>query len=165
MTVKIPKPPEYRKSGGMSELYSEIEVHATPERIWGILSDFQKYPDWNPFIRSIQGTGRVGEKITADLRLSGATGMKIRPVLLKVVPGREMRWRGHLFVPGLFDGEHVFEIRPLGEEICLFVQHEYYSGLLLPFLETMLKTDTARGFTEMNEALRTRAEQPAGTVP
>ncbi|MGB9175150.1 MAG: SRPBCC domain-containing protein, partial [Methanoregula sp.] len=111
------------------------------------------------------GTGRVGEKITADLRPSGATGMKIRPFLLKVVPGREMRWRGHLFVPGLFDGEHVFEIRPLGEEICLFVQHEYYSGLLLPFLETMLKTDTARGFTEMNEALRTRAEQPAGTVP
>jgi hypothetical protein len=29
----------------------------------------------------------------------------------------------------------------------------------------MLKKDTARGFTEMNEALRTRAEQPAGTVP
>jgi hypothetical protein len=38
-------------------------------------------------------------------------------------------------------------------------------GLLLPFLEPVLKTDTARGFTEMNEALWMRAEQLAGTVP
>ncbi len=152
--------PEYRKSGGTAELYSEIEIHAPSERIWEILSDFQKYPDWNPFIRSIRGNLAEGERITADLRPQGAAGMTIRPVLIRVIPGRELRWRGHLFVRGLFDGEHVFEIRQLGDGTCLFVQHEYFSGLLVRLLENMLKTDTARGFAGMNEALKARAEQP-----
>ena len=165
MTPGTPHPPEYRKSGRTSELYSETEIRATPGRIWEILTDFQKYPDWNPFIRSIQGTAVEGEWIEADLRPPGTRGMKIRPVLKKVVPDRELRWVGHLFMGALFRGEHVFEIQPRDDGTCLFVQHEYFSGLLLLLLENMLKTDTARGFSEMNEALRIRAEQPAGTVP
>jgi hypothetical protein len=157
--------PELRKSRDTRELYSEIEIHASPERIWEILSDFKSYPEWNPFIRSVQGTLVVGERITADLRPAGANGTKINPVLLKVNPGRELRWIGHLFVRGLVDGEHVFEIRPLGNDLCLFIQREYFSGLLIPLIETMLKTDTTRGFADMNEALKARAEQPARAVP
>jgi hypothetical protein len=160
MTEKGQLSPEYRKSGESAELHSQIEIHAPSERIWEILSDFRNYPDWNPFIRSIRGNLAEGEWITADLRPSGATGMTIRPVLLRVIPERELRWRGHLFVRGLFDGEHVFEIRPQGDGTCLFVRHEYFSGLLVPLLENMLKTDTARGFVGMNEALKARAELP-----
>jgi hypothetical protein len=160
MTERIPDTPEYRKSGGTAELYSQIEVRATSERIWEVLSGFHDYPDWNPFIRSIRGNLAEGERITADLRPEGASGMTIRPVLIRVIPGRELRWKGHLFVQGLFDGEHVFEIRPQGDGTCLFVQHEYFSGLLVPLLENMLKTDTARGFAGMNEALKARAELP-----
>ena len=163
MTGSVQHLPEYRKSGNTGELYSEIEIHATPERIWKVLTGFAEYAAWNPFMRSIRGNPVEGERITVDLRPSGTTGMKMHPVLLKVVPCQELRWVGHLFVRGLFDGEHVFEIKTLGDHTCLFTQHEYFTGLLLPLLETMLKKDTARGFTEMNEALRTRAEQP-GTL-
>jgi hypothetical protein len=55
MTVKIPKLPEYRKSGGMSELYSEVEVHAIPERIWGILSDFSEISGLEPVYPEYSG--------------------------------------------------------------------------------------------------------------
>lgn len=89
--------------------------------------------------------------------------MKIRPVIINIVPERELRWRGHLFVQGLFDGEHVFEIRPTGGGSCIVIQHEYFSGLLLPFLETTLKNGTARGFDAMNRALKARAEEPNGS--
>ena len=118
------------------------------------------YPDWNPFIRNIRGDLVEGGQITADLRPTGSAGMTIRPFLLIVNPPHELRWRGHLLFQGLFDGEHVFEIRPLGEHRSLFIQHEYFSGLLLPLLVPMLKRDTARGFFKMNEALKIRAEQP-----
>jgi hypothetical protein len=67
MTVRIQLPPEYRKSGASGELYSQIEIRASPERIWEILSDFLNYPDWNPFIRNIQGKAVVGERITVDI--------------------------------------------------------------------------------------------------
>jgi hypothetical protein len=157
---KAPQPvPEYRKTGHAAELYSRIEIHASPERIWEILTNFAEYPDWNPFIRSIRGDVVEKTRLAVYLKPSGAVGMTIKPVLLKVNPLCELRWKGKLLFPGLFDGEHVFEIMPREDGTCLFIQHEYFSGILLPLLENMLKRDTARGFAEMNEALKARAEK------
>lgn len=150
---------EYRKTGRTAELYSKIRIRAGAGRIWDILTDFERYPEWNPFIRTLEGKLTEGARITADLRPPEGYGMTIHPVITKVIPDHELRWKGHLFVQGLFDGEHVFEIRPPDEGSCLFIQHEYFSGLLLPLLEDSLKNGTARGFFEMNRALKTRAEQ------
>ena len=162
MVMEIVLPPEYRRTASGGELYSEIEIRSSPERIWEILTDFPHYPEWNPFIRGIRGELVEGGRITAELRPPGSAGMTIRPVLLKAEPLREIRWIGHLFFSGLFDGEHVFEIRPEGTGRCRFVQREIFSGLLLPLFKEMLKGDTARGFAEMNKALKEQAES---TVP
>jgi hypothetical protein len=162
MAPEIVLPAEYRSTPGGGELYSEIEIRSSPERIWKIFTDFPRYPEWNPFIRSIRGDLAIGGQITAELRPPGSAGMTIRPVLLKVDPLRELRWKGHLFFSGLFDGEHVFEIRPEGAGRCRFVQREIFSGLLLSLFTRMLKNGTARGFADMNAALKERAE---GTIP
>jgi hypothetical protein len=66
---------------------------------------------------------------------------------------------GHLVLPGLFDGEHIFTIKPLGNNRVRFSQREIFNGLLVPLLGRSLKTDTQRGFEEMNQALKARAEQ------
>jgi hypothetical protein len=42
------------------ELHTEIEIAATRERVWSILTDFGAYPRWNPFIRSIDGAPEKG---------------------------------------------------------------------------------------------------------
>jgi len=160
MVPDIARPTEYRKAGSGGELYSEIEIHASPQRIWEILADFSRYPEWNPFIRSIRGDLVTGGRITAELRPPVSEGMTIRPVLLNVEPPRELRWKGHLLVRGLFDGEHVFEIRPEDTGRCRFIQREIFSGLLLPLFTRMLKDGTARGFADMNAALKERAENP-----
>lgn len=157
---KAQYPPEYRKSGRSAELCSRIEVDAPPETLWKILMDFKEYPRWNPFIRRIQGIPSVGERLEVSIKPSGAMGLNMRPVLLNVEPASELRWVGHLLIRGLFDGEHVFQIRALEGGRSLFIQREYFRGLLLPLFETMLKNDTSRGFYEMNEAMKARAEQP-----
>lgn len=87
--------------------------------------------------------------------------MTFRPTVLKAEPNRELRWLGHLLIPGLFDGEHIFTIEPLGANRVRFVQREIFTGLLVPLLASGLDTDTRRGFEEMNQALKVRAEQAA----
>ena len=69
-----------------------------------------------------------------------------------------MRWVGHLLVPGLFDGEHTLAIHPLEENRVRFVQHEVFKGVLVRLLARSLDTNTLRGFEQMNEALKERAE-------
>jgi hypothetical protein len=84
--------------------------------------------------------------------------MSFRPTVLVAEPHRELRWLGHLWLPGIFDGEHSFSIEPLGEGHVRFAQRVRFRGLLLPFLSKMLDGDIQLGFNEMNWALKLRAE-------
>jgi hypothetical protein len=68
---------------------------------------------------------------------------------------RELRFRGHFFVRGLFDGEHFFQLVPMGENKTRFVQGEDFTGILVKFMNRAL-TARARGFALMNLALRQR---------
>ena len=142
----------------MRELRTEIEINASAEKVWQLLIDFDAYPQWNPFIRSVSGTPEPNSKLNILIQPSGARGMKFRPTVLKVEPEKELRWLGSLFVPGLFDGEHIFNIEPLSETSVKFVQREQFSGLLVPLFWRSLDKDTRRGFNEMNAALKKRAE-------
>jgi len=94
----------------MKELRSEIEIQASAERVWQLLTDFASFPRWNPFIRRASGNVQVGEQLEVNIQPSGASGMIFRPTVLKAEPNRELRWLGHFLVSGLFDGEHIFTI-------------------------------------------------------
>ncbi len=53
--------------------------------------------------------------------------MTVRPRILISEPGRELRWRGHLLLPGLFDGEHIFIIEPLVAGGVRIIQREIFT--------------------------------------
>ena len=148
------------KSTGFNrkELVSEIEIEAPPERVWRVLTDFDRFPEWNPFIRRISGRIEKGQRLNVTLHPSGGRSIRMSPTILAAEPARELRWIGHLGIPGFFDGQHIFELKPSGSAKTTFVQREEFGGILLPFLARMLRTETARGFSEMNRALKERAE-------
>ena len=142
----------------MKELLSQIEIQAPAERVWQLLTDFESFPQWNPFIRRAKGNVQAGERLEVNIQPSGASGMTFRPTVLKAEPNRELRWLGHLLIPGLFDGEHIFNIEPLGTNRVRFVQREIFTGLLVWLFARGLDTKTRLGFEEMNRALKVRAE-------
>src|SRR5437879_11895479 len=140
----------------MLELRTEIDVEAPAERVCAVLLDFERFPDWNPFIRSIRGQALVGSRLEVLLGASGTRPMRFRPTVKAVVPNRELRWLGRLGLPRLFDGEHIFQIEPLGPTRARFVQRERFRGIFVPLLARSLNRDARRGFEEMNRALRER---------
>lgn len=149
----------------MRELHSEIEITASAGRTWLILTDFASYPRWNPFIRRISGEPTTGEHLDVRLEPPNSRGMTFKPKVLNAEPNRELRWLGHLLVPGLFDGEHVFTIQPLEDNRVRFIQREAFKGLLVPLSARNLDTNTQRGFEETNRALKERAEAPLSRPP
>ena len=47
----------------MKEILTEIDISASASKTWEILTDFKNFPQWNPFIRQIEGTPIVGAKL------------------------------------------------------------------------------------------------------
>ena len=142
----------------MKELRTEIQIKATPEKIWSVLTDFKKYPEWNSMIKSFEGKLAEGEKVTVKLQQPGSSAMTFKPTIKQVIPNKTFRWQGHLLVPGLFDGEHIFEIIEHGTGVCTFIHRENFKGILIPLFKKMIEMNTKQGFQSMNEALKKRCE-------
>ena len=139
------------------EINDEIEIGAPAEAVWKALTDFESFREWNPFIRPVVGTASEGAELRVQIRPPGGRATAFRPRVTVAEANRELRWRGRLWLPGLFDGEHIFEIEPLGPGRVKFVQREVFSGLLVPFMAKSID-QTQLGFGEMNRALKERVE-------
>jgi hypothetical protein len=137
-------------------LRTEIEINASADKVWEVLTDFSSYPEWNPFIVSAKGEARVGAVLTNRLRGNG-TVTTFSPTVLAAEPGRELRWLGRFGVPGIVDGEHYFLIESLGPDRSRLVQGETFTGILVPFAGGAL--DVEDNFAAMNTALKARTEK------
>jgi hypothetical protein len=144
-------------------LYSTIDIDASPERVWNILTDFTAYPTWNPFITRITGPPRVGARLDVRLQPPGGMGITMHPTVLEVVPGSTLRWLGRLGVPGVFDGEHHLVLEPLDATRTRLIQQERFRGLLVAVFASSLDKHTLAGFHAMNAALKARAEATVET--
>ena len=142
----------------MKELSAEIEIKAPRETVWRILVDFNRFPDWNPFIRKAQGELREGKRLKMHIEPPGGISMTLRPVVKKVTANREFCWLGHFIIPGLFDGDHSFKILSAPNGKIRFVQNETFKGLFVSPLWPWFKGPAKRGFEAMNRALKKRAE-------
>jgi len=139
------------------EIRSELEIAAPAAEVWGILTDFPRYQEWNPFITELESDGIVGNPLRLSLSLPEGRDHHLTARLLRIEENYELRFRAHLLLPGLFDGEHFLRVQAVDPERTRFVQGENFSGVLLRFSGRTL-TRVARGFDYMNEALKRRAE-------
>lgn len=140
----------------MKRIDTQVDVAASANRVWQVLTDFAAYPQWNPFITEIAGFAEVGHRLRVRIHPPGRSPMTFRPRVLAVEAERELRWRGQLLIPGLFDGEHLFQIEPIDEERVRIIHSESFSGLLVPLMWNSIEGPTMQGFHLMNEALRER---------
>ena len=137
---------------------TSMVIESSKEKIWGVLTDFKSYPEWNPFVKEISGDQYAGGKLRIQVQPPTQSKMNFTPDVLVFEKQKEFRWKGKLLIKGLFDGEHYFILNPINEQTTLFVHGENFSGLLIP-LFTKVFGNTKIGFELMNEALKQRCEK------
>ena len=115
----------------MRELEHVTDIEAPADTVWQVLTATEQYNQWNPFMPSLIGALRVGQRLTVTIR-AGRRTMKFRPIVQAFEDGAVLRWRGRLGLPGLFDGEHELRVEATGPETSRFTQRETFRGLLVP---------------------------------
>ena len=145
----------------MRQIVTQVDIAVSPERVWSILTDFSAYPQWNPFIRSLSGVAKPGEKLRVTIQPEEHWAMTFRPRVLTATNQQELRWLGRLGFPGLFDGEHYFQLAGLSNGSTRVTQGEQFSGVLVGLFLARMEAGTKAGFDAMNRALKERAEEKA----
>jgi len=140
------------------QISTQIEINATPDKVWNILMNFEAYAEWNPFIKSISGEAIVGKHIKASIQPPDAMVMAVKPMVLANNKNTEFRWLGKLLFKGLFDGEHIFQLIDNNDGSTTFIQSEKFEGILVSLFSKMLDVNTVNGFNMMNRALKQKAE-------
>jgi hypothetical protein len=145
----------------MSEIHTEVEIDATAEQVWQVLTNFPAYLEWNSKIWPNAGELRAGARLRVRVRVAGGLSFAFRATVLKAEPGRELCWVGRL-PARLLEGRHSFSIVPLEQKRVRFVHREVYSGLLVPIYMLVMGSWLRRTYKGMNRELKLRAErQPA----
>lgn len=142
----------------MKKLTTEITIDAPPSVVWETLTDFAKFPEWNPFVVAIAGNVTVGSQLQTSIRPPDSKTTTFKPTVTAVVENEYLEWLGHLGIKGLFDGRHHYKLEAVAKG-TRFIQSEEFSGVLAPLLMGLIGAKTQAGFAAMNQALKDRAEQ------
>jgi hypothetical protein len=143
----------------MQKICTDVIIDAPAGKVWGILTDFKNFENWNPFMHVKKGELETGEQLEVLLQVPGHKPITMRPTVVKVEPVREFRWSGSMWVKGVFDGEHAFRLEELDENRSRLVQCERFRGVLAPLILHMIGEDIEHGFEMMNLSLKKESEK------
>lgn len=138
----------------MPTIKTTIDIAASAEMVWRVLTDFPSYPKWNPFLREVRGRPEQGQRLKIRQRLTPKRARRFSSRVVRAIPASELHWREKLIIEGLFDGEHAFIIIPNGVKGVRFIQRQRFSGLLTPMILPFIGRQTKAAFERMNAALK-----------
>ena len=155
MTTEKPKA---TKTGGAFRMDCAISttIHASPEKIWALLTDAAAFPRWNSTVTSLEGEISAGQ--TLKLKVPTAPERVFKPKVSHVEPGRSMTWSDGM--APMFKGVRTFTLTPNADGSTLFEMKEQFSGLMLPMIKGSLP-DFAPVFETYAEDLKRAAEASA----
>jgi hypothetical protein len=143
-----------------------FRISAPSEVVWAVITDFKRYPDWNPSLPSIGGDLRVGSIISLTLAMPGRPSAKVKARLLEVVPQRRLTWHGNAGADWLFAGDREFLIDETAGSAVSFTHVENVRGALFPLFRLIMGSAIGRHHDGLNAVLKQRAEELAsGTDP
>ena len=142
----------------MPTLKTSVEIGASAEQVWRLLTHFPAYPTWNPYIRAVSGTAEPGQRLRLRVRIPKGGVRLFSARIVKAIPAAELRWRRNLLIKGLFDREQTFIMVPNGVKGVTFIQREEFSGLLAGLIAPFVTKKALLGLNLMNAALKKIAE-------
>ena len=64
----------------MAVYRTTFPIVASPEAVWEVLTDFERYPEWNPSLPSISGELRPGSTVSLTLAMPGRPSPKVSAI-------------------------------------------------------------------------------------
>ena len=136
----------------------EHEIDAPPELVWEVITDWDRYPEWNPFVVSCSSTLEVGAPIDMRVRVLPWFAQRQREWITEHEPGLRFCYSMAGMPEALLASARCHTLTALEGGRTHYASRFELRGLLAPFVGWMLGGRLASGFGAMSAAIRTRAE-------
>jgi hypothetical protein len=142
------------------EIRDDIEINAPIDKVWSAVIDFQNYKKWNSQLSYLGGTIKPNGKLHLKLSAEGAKPYEFKPDISYWEEKKRFAWLAKTGMSRIFDGEHFFELKDLGDNRTLLINREEYRGILSQIFRQLPMMKTApNGFKKMNLELKTYLEK------
>jgi hypothetical protein len=148
----------------VEEIHTTAVIEAPAFVVWQVLTDFPKYPEWNPFILKINGELKVNSKLAMEMKFANEKIVHGEFLVMGAEVEREISWGGKNG-GNLFVMEHRLAIQPLARNRVTFLHTGRFGGDIVLLVARNLHLLLEKQFENMNVALKARAEENWKTSP
>jgi uncharacterized protein YndB with AHSA1/START domain len=139
----------------MKSFAATISIQASAERVWAILTDLARWPQWNSTVDRVSGDVALGNRVTVWVKISPARAFPVR--VTEFAPPQRMVWAGGMPL-GLFVGTRTYELATAGPLSTVFRMSEQYAGPLASLIVKSIP-DLQPAFDEFAQCLKREAER------
>lgn len=130
----------------------EIEIAASQQAVWDVLTDLESWPRWNPDVKSLSLQGDLAQGSVFRWRAGPGT---ITSTIQQVEPPSRIAWTGTTF--GI-KAKHVYGLEARGEGTLVRTE-ESYEGVVARLLRGSLRKTLEKGLSDGLRYLKTEAER------
>jgi hypothetical protein len=143
----------------MRSIAASSVIEAPIEKVWAILSDIRRYPEWSPFVVDVGGEVKVGELVTLHVAMTpGRPPLLQKERVSKRDEGRELCWGMVMGHPILLKAERYQRLTALSATSTRYETCDDFEGLLVPVVFALYRAKIQAGFDATAAALKKRAE-------
>ncbi len=138
---------------GRKSVHTEIEIHASPQSVWQILTDVPKVKEWNPVLIPTEGILSEGNTIKYEFyQEENGKAAVIDAKVKQLVTNKLIKQRGGIPLVLTFDHQYIIEVAANG---CKVTIHEAYRGIMVPFWNA---NPVEEAYTRLLKALKNKVE-------
>ena len=140
-----------------------IGVAASPEKVWEVIADLDRWGEWNPMHPEASGKIAIGGALEVAEVIEGEPGRLHQVVIPDWTPEIQLIWANKRAF--LSNSTRYFEIEKLTETSCILANGEIFSGLRGEAWAKTRRGAFRTAFEAVNEAIKARAEAAATPAP
>ena len=134
-----------------------IRIDAPVGFVWDVLTDVERYGEWNPFTPQARTDFTIGSPAHLVVRM-GPAKMRITETVCAFDPLRLIAWRKAFGARWLLLAVREQHLEPVSERSCHYHNTDRLTGVLAPLVFVCFGGYMHRGFTRVGEGLRHYAE-------
>lgn len=141
----------------MLKINHRMTVNAPKETVWNVITDLETYGQWNSFVVACRSTLEEDTPIKMQVKVLPFFAMPQKETIFEHRPGEKLSY-GISIPMGALKSYRSHEVKPLVPGAAEYISTFELSGWLSPLVGRLLGKQLRRGFQEMSEGVKERAQ-------